>query len=207
MFARLALAAVLAASVPMMGAATADAATGKGDRAGKGDRLNKKARGDRKSRRDRTTRNRRSSRSTKTARATSNTTRSVKKTKYQVITTTRHTSTSRNGNKSTKVIVVKKPKGYRNTGYKYKKSNKGYFPTGPFAKYFGYGKKRYNGKGKCVAAAKTRGGFGKRLIGIKGKKWGHRACKRAMKKCRRQLGHHKASGRNPFARCVIITRG
>lgn len=184
MFTRLALVAVLAASIPMMGASTADAAPGKN----RGERAEKVRKG-------------KKARAVKSTASKSRTTRSTKKTKNMVITTTRRTSTSRNGNKSTKVIVVKKYKDNKTHG------SKRYMGLGKFPTYFGYGKRKAKRGGACVAAAKSRAGFGKRLIGIKGKKYGAHACDRAMNECRRELKFRKASGRNPYARCVIISRG
>lgn len=181
MFTRLALVAVLAASIPMMGASTADAAPGKN----RGERAEKVRKG-------------KKARAVKTTASKSRTTRSTKKTKNMVITTTRRTAISRNGDKSTKVIVVKKYKD---------KAGKRYMGLGKFPTYFGYGKRNAKRGGECVAAAKSRAGFGKRLIGIKGKKYGAHACDRAMNECRRELKFRKASGRNPYARCVIISRG
>ncbi len=68
--------------------------------------------------------------------------------------------------------------------------------------------KRFNNRGfSCVAAAKTRGGYGRRIPGIRGERYGNRACQRAMNECRQELRHRKASGRNPFARCVVVRRG
>ena len=66
---------------------------------------------------------------------------------------------------------------------------------------------RFNNHFSCVAAAKTRGGFGHRIPGIRGERHGGNACQRAMNECRRELRHRKASGRNPFARCVVVRRG
>jgi len=98
-------------------------------------------------------------------------------------------------NRNKKTIVVYRPN-----------SNTVVIRTANYVKtYFGGGKKR---KGfKCVAAAKTRAGYGRRIPGIRGKKFGHKACQRAMRECRRELRHRKASGRNPFARCVVVKRG
>lgn len=59
----------------------------------------------------------------------------------------------------------------------------------------------------CTAAAKKRFGIGRRLRGISAHKYGSRACRRALKRCRRELRRHKSSGRNPYARCVIVYRG
>lgn len=67
---------------------------------------------------------------------------------------------------------------------------------------------RFGNRGfSCVAAAKTRGGFGHLIPGIRGERFGGNACQRAMNECRHELRHRKASGRNPFARCVVVRRG
>lgn len=68
--------------------------------------------------------------------------------------------------------------------------------------------KRFNNRGfSCVAAAKTRGGYGRRIPGIRGQRYGNRACQRAMNECRQELRDRKSKGRNPFARCVVVRRG
>ncbi|MEO1543367.1 MAG: hypothetical protein AAFR75_05025 [Pseudomonadota bacterium] len=54
----------------------------------------------------------------------------------------------------------------------------------------------------CHAVARTRGGSG-RNIGIKGIARGGNSCRKAMRKCRQKLSYRKASGRNPYAACVI----
>ena len=67
---------------------------------------------------------------------------------------------------------------------------------------------RFDNRGNiCVAAAKTRGGFGQRIPGIRGERYGHLACQRAMAECSQELRHLKSTGRNPFARCVVVRRG
>ncbi len=68
-----------------------------------------------------------------------------------------------------------------------------------------HGKRRWSRR-SCHAAAKKRRGYGKRLWGIAGKAYGRNACTRAMYECRRELRHRKSKGRNPYAKCVIISR-
>ncbi len=60
---------------------------------------------------------------------------------------------------------------------------------------------------KCTAAAKRRGGRGERIWGVSGKKYGSYACKRAMRECRRELRIRQMRGRDRHARCVIASRG
>lgn len=101
-------------------------------------------------------------------------------------------------------------RSYKDSGYsKYRKHDRyGKRYGSKHYKYGHWGKgKRHWGRRSCYAAAKRRGGYGKRLWGIGGKAYGRHACDRAMYECRRELRHRKASGRNPFARCVIVRRG
>jgi hypothetical protein len=70
-----------------------------------------------------------------------------------------------------------------------------------------YKRDYYRHQRKCSVAAKRRRGRGGRIWGIAGHKYGSRACRRAMKECRRELRRHKSRGRNPYAKCVIIHRG
>ncbi len=59
---------------------------------------------------------------------------------------------------------------------------------------------------KCVAVAKRRAGFGRRIRGIRGVARGFRACRIALRECRSELRYLKSFGRNPFARCVVVGR-
>ena len=58
----------------------------------------------------------------------------------------------------------------------------------------------------CVAVARTRGGWGRR-IGIRAEGYGRRACRKAMRRCNRRLDFRQSRGRNPFAACTIARRG
>ena len=58
----------------------------------------------------------------------------------------------------------------------------------------------------CVAIARRGGGRG-RSIGIVTEGFGHRACRKAMRRCNRRLDVRQSYGRNPFAACVIAGRG
>ncbi len=58
----------------------------------------------------------------------------------------------------------------------------------------------------CVAVARRGGGFGRR-IGIRAEGFGRRACRKAMRRCNRQLDYRQSFGRNPYAACVIARRG
>ena len=59
---------------------------------------------------------------------------------------------------------------------------------------------------RCVAVARRGGGFGRR-IGIRAEGYGRRACRKAMRRCNRQLDYRQSFGRNPYAACVIARRG
>ena len=59
---------------------------------------------------------------------------------------------------------------------------------------------------RCVAVARRRGGVGRRIHRIKGVGAGPRACRKAMARCWRRLDNLKATGRNPFASCVVHRR-
>ena len=60
----------------------------------------------------------------------------------------------------------------------------------------------------CVAVAKTRRGYGRRIDGIRAKAHGRRACRKAMNRCENRLYDRRQSrGRNPRAACVIARRG
>ena len=172
MFARLALAAMLIATVPMVAATNAEAAQrdGKFERSGKkGDWTATKSYSDRTGKRD-----------------------------------------------NSKVVVEYKSKSkpayskyshYDDSAH-HRKGKWHHHGKSYGWKYFTHG---YAPKGKraysCQAVAKKRGGYGSRLWGIGGKAYGHGACDRAMYECRRELGHRKSTGRNPFAKCVIVHRG
>ncbi|HUS98190.1 MAG TPA: hypothetical protein VMX97_15795 [Hyphomicrobiaceae bacterium] len=56
---------------------------------------------------------------------------------------------------------------------------------------------------RCVAVARTAGGNGHVIPGIRGVAGGPGACAVAMRECRSQLGFRKWHGRNPFAQCVV----
>ncbi len=58
----------------------------------------------------------------------------------------------------------------------------------------------------CVAVARTRGGYGRRL-GIRAEGHGRRACRKAMRRCNRRLDFRQSTGRNPYAACVVARRG
>lgn len=191
MFATKALATLLIAAVPLTAATYATAAPGdyKGAKQGKYKKYKKQ-----KSNKSL------KSYSIKKKHGNKVTTTSVKQTRKGYVSTKRTTTTSRNGNKKTTIITkyVTQPfkKAYKNNfGLK---DYRAYWP----GRQYGNGHK----KRKCVAAAKTRFGYGKRVWGIKGKKFGRNACDRAMNECRRELRHRKSTGRNPNARCVIIKR-
>lgn len=108
-------------------------------------------------------------------------------------------------------------KSKNNSAYKVTKSSPGY--KSDHDKYDHRSGKTYGWKGDkvwkfgkpsishtCTAVAKKRFGYGKRLWGISGKAYGRNACDRAMYECRNELGRRKASGSNPFAKCVIDRR-
>ena len=73
-----------------------------------------------------------------------------------------------------------------------------------------YGPRRvFNGRRHnyfCVAVARTRGGYGRRL-GIRTEGFGRRACRKAMRRCNNRLDIRQSRGRNPFAACTIARRG
>ncbi len=73
-----------------------------------------------------------------------------------------------------------------------------------------YGPRRgFNGRRHnnfCVAVARTRGGFGRRL-GIRAEGFGRRACRKAMRRCNNRLDIRQSRGRNPFAACRVARRG
>lgn len=83
-----------------------------------------------------------------------------------------------------RVLASESRRGYRNRGYR----------------------ERRRFDRSCVAVARRRGGYGRR-IGIRAEGYGRRACQKAMRRCSRQLGFRKSRGRNPFAACVIARRG
>lgn len=58
----------------------------------------------------------------------------------------------------------------------------------------------------CFAVARRAGGEGRRLRGISGEGFGRRACRKALNRCDRKLARRQASGRNPYARCVVASR-
>ena len=60
----------------------------------------------------------------------------------------------------------------------------------------------------CVAVAKTRHGYGRRIGRIRAKAFGRRACRKAMNRCENKLYDRRQSrGRNPHASCVVVRRG
>ena len=60
----------------------------------------------------------------------------------------------------------------------------------------------------CVAVAKTRHGYGRRIGGIRAKAFGRRACRKAVNRCENKLYDRRQSrGRNPHASCVVVRRG
>jgi len=59
---------------------------------------------------------------------------------------------------------------------------------------------------KCVAVARTRRGTGKRIRHIRAAGFGRGACRKAMVRCWQQLDDLQATGRNPFASCVVRRR-
>ncbi len=67
---------------------------------------------------------------------------------------------------------------------------------------------RHRGVGKlCVAVAKRRHGYGRRIPVTRAKAYGRRACRKAMNRCENRLYDRQAHGRNPHASCVIVRRG
>lgn len=67
----------------------------------------------------------------------------------------------------------------------------------------GFSGRRYNDF--CVAVARTRGGYGRRLP-IRAEGHGRRACRKAMRRCNRRLDFRQSTGRNPYAACVVARR-
>ena len=59
---------------------------------------------------------------------------------------------------------------------------------------------------KCVAVARKRRGTGKRIRHIRAVGFGRGACRKAMVRCWQQLDDLQATGRNPFASCVVRRR-
>ncbi len=68
--------------------------------------------------------------------------------------------------------------------------------------------RRHGHRIKCVAAGKRRGGYGRRIPGVRGVGFGRprAACRRARRHCREILGYRQARGWNPYARCVVVRR-
>lgn len=203
MFAKKAIAALLIAAVPLTAATYANAASShhNGSNHSKYSKYKKSKNG-------------KSYAAKKVVGKTVSTT-TVKRSKNKIVTTKRTTTTSKNGNKKTTIITkyVTKPFGeaYKN-GFGLKK----YWTKS--GKAYGYlaGKKygiwtgkthSHKNNSKCVAAAKKHHGNGSRIWGVSGKKYGHNACERAMNECRSELRHRKSRGKNPNARCVIVSRG
>ena len=79
-------------------------------------------------------------------------------------------------------------------------------PSNEKRKYRAPARSRHHRR-SCTAAARKRFGTGRRLRGITAHRYGARACREALKKCRSKLRRHKSTGRNPYARCVIAYRG
>ncbi len=67
---------------------------------------------------------------------------------------------------------------------------------------------QYAPRFKCVAVGKRRGGYGRRIPGIRAVARGgyRKSCRRALRRCRVKLNYRKARGRNPFASCVVARR-
>jgi len=64
---------------------------------------------------------------------------------------------------------------------------------------------RYGRRFRCVAVGRRFGGRGGRVRGVRGvarARSPRRACRRAMRRCRRDLNRRQARGRNPIAACV-----
>ena len=131
------------------------------------------------------------------------TTLSTKHTNKGVVSTKRTTTTSKNGTKKTTIITkyVTKPLGKT---YTYLAGKRIGIWMGKNKKLNKYTKHKNR---SCVAAAKKRHGNGSRIWGVSGKKYGHNACDRAMNECRSELRVRKSRGKNPNARCVIVSRG
>ena len=86
------------------------------------------------------------------------------------------------------------------------------FPRGRIEVFYrGFRDRIYNrwygaGPLRCVAVAKKRRGYGKRIRSTRSVNFGRgwRACRRAMRSCREKLSYRQARGRNPRATCVVV---
>lgn len=58
----------------------------------------------------------------------------------------------------------------------------------------------------CTAVARRANGNGRVIRGIYGEGYGRRACRKALNRCENRLSYRQASGRNPYARCVVASR-
>lgn len=56
----------------------------------------------------------------------------------------------------------------------------------------------------CVAVGKTING--RTIPGVIGRDFGPGACRAAMRECYRDLSRRQAYGKNPFGRCVVVSR-
>jgi len=61
---------------------------------------------------------------------------------------------------------------------------------------------------RCVAEARRLGGDGPPIPGLRGRGFGHGACREALSECNHELNRYRRhTGDAPYASCVIVRRG